>query len=81
MDESNRLEAKVDKIMEKVSDIDVTLVTQGIILKEHIRRTQLLEEKVAPLEKHAVMTHGVLKFVGLIAILIGIIEGIVQIIR
>jgi hypothetical protein len=80
MDDQKRLEDKVDKIVDKICSIDVTLVKQSIILEEHIKRTNLLEDKIEPIEKHVIMVNGVLKFLGIVAIFIGIIEGLIKII-
>lgn len=74
-----RTEDKIDRIVEDISDINITLTKQSVILEEHIRRTNLLELKLAPIEKHVVMINGVLKFFGGVAILIAMVEGIFHI--
>lgn len=76
----NKLEDKIDKIMDSISDINITLAKQSVILEEHVRRTNLLEAKMTPVEKHVIMVNGVLKFFGAIAVFVGIIEGILKII-
>lgn len=77
--DNRRLENKVDKIVESISEINITLAKQSVILDEHVKRSNLLEAKMAPLEKHVVMINGVLKFLGLIAVFVGIVEGIFKI--
>jgi len=77
--DNKRLEDKLDGIVKDINDINVTLAKQEVNLSDHIRRTNILEEKIAPLEKRYVMVNGVLKFIGLIAVFVGIIEGIVKI--
>lgn len=74
------MEDKLDKIMERINNIDVTLGKQSVILEEHVRRTNILEKKLEPVEKHVAMVHGALKFLGIIAIFIGIIEGTIKLI-
>lgn len=81
MDDSNRLENKIDNIVEKIGNIDVTLGKQSVILDIHVKRTNLLEAKIIPLEKHVTVVNGVLKFVGLIAVFIAIIEGLLKILK
>jgi NurA-like 5'-3' nuclease len=44
-----RIEDKIDRISDKISSIDVTLVSQHESLKEHMRRTELLEKAVEPI--------------------------------
>lgn len=75
-----KLESKIDIISEKITNIDVTLGKQSVILDEHIRRTNILEEKLAPVEKHVHMVNGALKLIGFIALFVGIIQGLLRLI-
>jgi hypothetical protein len=43
---------KLDHIVEKVASIDVTLKFQAKQLEEHIKRTQMLETRIIPIEDH-----------------------------
>lgn len=76
-DEFAKLETKLDKIDDRLGSIDSTLAAQHVSLTEHIRRTQLLEEQVAPLQKRSDMALGVYKFIGLLSIIAAIAEGAV----
>lgn len=76
-----RLESKLDSIVDKIGDIDVTLVKQSVILEEHIRRTELLEAKVEPIEKHSHMISGAIKLIGLVVAGVATIEGLLRILR
>jgi len=80
MDE-NRVYNKLDKIEERLGSIDVTLIEQHISLREHIKRTNLLEKKLEPVEKHVIMVQGGLKFVGIIATLTAIAEAIYMVFK
>lgn len=71
-----RLETKLDKIGDDIGNINVTLAKQHVTLEEHIRRTELLEQKILPLERHVSATHGVLKFLGVVGVLAAIVEGL-----
>ena len=75
----DRVDAKLDKISDHIANIDITLAKQEVSLKEHIRRTDILEAKVLPIEKNFIMAKGVLQFIGVIALFIGIIEGLLRI--
>lgn len=75
----DKLDIKIDKIQEKLSSIDVTLAAQHESLKIHIKRTDLLEKKLAPVETHVIAVHSLLKLVGFISIIVGIIEGVFKI--
>lgn len=74
-----RVEDKLDKVADDISHINVTIAKQEVSLKEHIRRTDILEDKIVPIEKHMIMFNGVLKFVGVVALFTGIIEGLLHI--
>lgn len=69
-----RIEDKIDKVEGHLSSIDVTLAAQHVSLKEHIRRTEILESDVAPIKTHVNRVEGVIKFIALVATVIGIIE-------
>ena len=67
---------KLDKINEQLSSINTTLAAQHVTLVEHVRRTELLENKVAPIERHVNYVEGAFKFIALIGIVIGIWESL-----
>lgn len=68
-----RIEAKVDDISDHLGAIDVTLKAQHISLREHIRRTELLEAIVSPLKRDVDMAKGALALIALTATIMGII--------
>lgn len=57
-----RLEDKLDKMIDSVASIDKTLAGQAIQLTEHVRRTNLLEGQVEVLKGLASKVRGVLMF-------------------
>lgn len=73
----DRIEAKVDKLDDRLDLVDITLVKQEANLKEHMRRTHLLEGKVEhieteiqkelePVKKHVNQVKIVAKIIGII---------------
>lgn len=78
MDDQDRLEKKVDKILERVGSIDVTIGKQQVSLDEHIRRTNLLEVELKPVKRHVFMVEGALKLIGVLAALAAIVEVLLQ---
>jgi len=62
----DKIEEKIDKIADKVGEINTTLAEQHTTLKEHIRRTEILEEEMRPIKKHVVIVNAMMKFLGLI---------------
>ncbi len=81
MDDLKRFEFKLDKIDQRINNIDVTLSSQAEVLKEHVRRTNLLEEQIRPIQKHVAMVDGITKFIGILGILAGIAEAVAYILR
>lgn len=72
-----RIENKIDKMSDRIGSIDVTLASQHESLKEHIRRTELLEKVVEPIQKHVIILNGAMKLLVLIATLFTGVEGLV----
>lgn len=75
MDDSRILD-KLDEMDKRIDSIDITLAKQHISLEEHIKRTNLLETKLEPVEDHVKAVNAVLKFAGGIAILLAAFESI-----
>lgn len=67
-----RIEDKLDKVAEHISAIEVTLGKQHVSLEEHIKRTNLLESKIDPIENHVSMVNGALKLILLLSAVAGI---------
>jgi flagellar motor component MotA len=79
------LEAKLDKIMENVVDLKVAQAAHTEVQKkhnesldEHMRRTDLLEQQIKPLETKAAMIEGAFKLIGGLAVGVGIIQGLMS---
>lgn len=80
-DWNKRIESKLDTIVDDIGAMKVTSAEQHIVLKEHVRRTELLEEAVKPLEKHVYMVNGVLKFLGVLGLLASIVEALMWVFK
>lgn len=70
-DDFNRVESKVDKIVEDISIIKITLVEQHLSLKEHMRRSeaneaaiQAVADQVQPIQQNLSNVKFLLKAVG-----------------
>lgn len=73
-----RIEEKLDATNEKLASINKTLAEQHVSLKEHVRRTNLLEIAVDILKNQMLMAMGALKFVGWLAVALGAIKIITE---
>ena len=51
-----------DELVSEITDIKVIMAKNTASLEEHIKRTNILEEKIRPIEKHVIMIQGVIKF-------------------
>lgn len=58
-----KLEDKIDKIIQQQGEMNVTLGKQSVILEEHVKRTNLLEKKLEPVEKHVAIMQGAFKVI------------------
>lgn len=65
-----------EEVRANLNSITTTLAEQHVTLKDHIRRTELLEEQMEPVKKHVNMVNGALKFIGLLGIAVSIAEAI-----
>lgn len=70
-DDLNRMETKVDKIVEDISIIKITLVEQHLSLKEHMRRSeaneaaiQTVADQVKPIQQNLSNVWFLVKCVG-----------------
>jgi hypothetical protein len=79
MDNTRKLEDKLDRIDSRIDNIDITLARQSEILDIHVKRTNLLEEALKPIENHVAMVNGALKLIGILAMIAAIIEAVVLI--
>lgn len=77
----DRLETKIDDQNEHLANIDVTLATQSTQLREHMRRTSLLEQEVRPIRKHVAMVSGALKFLGIVASILAITAALHELMK
>lgn len=76
----DRLEDKIDSMISHQSRMETLLGKQAVILEEHVRRTNLLEEKIKPLEKHVVVVNALVKAVIVIAS-IGGVHGLLRMLK
>lgn len=67
-----RLETKIDQVLEQQTEMTVTLAKQHEQIAYHIRRTDLLEQQFKPVIKHVALVEGVGKLVGFGAAIAGI---------
>lgn len=70
-----KLLKRIDK---RLDNLDVTMAKNTTSLEIHVKRTDLLEAKLEPVEKHVAMMHGAFKLIGLLATLAGIGAAIVE---
>jgi cob(I)alamin adenosyltransferase len=81
-----KTDEKLDKIVEDISEIKVTLAGQAADIKYHIKRTDLaeehlrkLEDELKPVQKHVEQLNGILKAVGGLAVLASIIKAGIEV--
>jgi len=81
------IDDSIKGIYRHAASTDVTLAKQSVLLDEHIRRTHLLEmamlqeaknssAAISPVKKHVEGMHFLLKAVGALAAIVGLVTGI-----
>lgn len=75
MDEIKR---DLNRLHDRLDSIDKTLVRQEENLKEHMRRTELLELEVHPIKEHVHQLRGAFKVLGLILTITGVVAALIK---
>jgi hypothetical protein len=70
----DKIEMKLDGISDDITEIKVIMARNTMSLEEHIKRTNILEEKLEPVEAHVLKVEGATQFV---LITVKILGGIV----
>lgn|GEM_PF-6025137 len=68
------MERKIDSILSRLNSIDATLLLQHEQLKNHIKRTELLEAKLIPLESFILRLMGGMATVGALGATVTLIK-------
>jgi flagellar motor component MotA len=84
----DKVEEKIDTVHDKLTSIDITLAKQAIDLEHHIYRTTLAEENIEvlrselkPIQTHVTQVHTVFKIIGILATVVGIVVGILEVVK
>ncbi len=72
----DKIEKKLEDISKKQGEMNVTLAKQSVILKEHVRRTNKLEDRVDDVESWRDKAIGIIKFIVIVAIVITAVAAI-----
>ena len=70
---------KIDSLDKNVDEINVTLAVQAEQLKIHIKRTEMLETELKPIQQHVNRVNALMLLLAGILALIGAVEGILKI--
>ena len=81
MSDFGRLFDKLEKIEARLDEMAFTLVEQEINLREHMRRSEMLEQKLEPVEKHVEQVKGVGTFLTYLGIVAGVAAAVWAIIE
>ncbi len=77
----DKIESKIDKLDEKLDRVEVTLAINTQSLVEHVRRTNALEDKLDPVEKHVNLTNAGLKILAGVFALLMAVKAAVEIFK
>ena len=68
------LSDKLDILDDRLDDVERVLILQEANLKEHMKRTALLEQQVSPLNKFMYSAYGIIAFILFCASSVAILE-------
>jgi hypothetical protein len=84
----DKLDVKVDRLDQRLDEMKELHMKNTSSLDEHILRTEINEENIAllreeikPIQNHVIMIHGVLKVIGTLSTILGIIVGAVKVLQ
>lgn len=73
MEHWDKLNQSLEKIDGRLDKVDITLVRQEENLREHMRRTTLLEQEFKPVKAHVEQVRGAGKFIAVLATIVGLL--------
>lgn len=86
MSNNDDIYKKLDKLDNRLDNVDKTLAAQHESLKHHIYRTKLAEKRLEhiennlePIKAHVNRMDGALKFLGVLSLVLGVIISILKI--
>lgn len=86
MEQNNSFNDRLEKIIDRLDDMNTTLVRHDENLKNHLYRTELLEKTIEkffheliPIQTHVSQLNGALKFIGIVSTMMGIVAAILKI--
>jgi len=75
------MEKRLDRIESKLDVIIVEQAKQQVILEEHTKRSTMLEDEFKPMRLHIAQIQGAMKLLGILALMAGILEAVLAVIR
>lgn len=83
-----RIESKVDKVDSRLDKHDIHLAVYNEQLKIHItgvqdarKENEKSNERITKVENKVSMAEGALKFIGLFAVVVGLVVGVIEVIQ
>lgn len=73
----DKIQNRLDTISDDCSELKIISAKQEENLKEHMRRTEILEQQVVPLTEKSFELKGILKAAGFVVSALGVIGGLV----
>jgi len=74
--DNKRIFDKLEKIEDHVGKQEVSLARLTVSVEEHVKRSNLLEESMKPVQRHVFMVEGALKFIGVLGVVASIIKAL-----
>jgi len=81
MDAENRLIHKLEDLTDKIGTLNLILTKHDVTMTTLVSRIEDLEFELVPIKKQHLMVEGTVKLIGIMALLITVITGILTFFR
>ena len=77
----DKLDERLESFEKAQAEANIIAAKQEVNLEQHIKRTEMLESRMEPVERHINILNGALKAIGAGAVVVSLITGILKLLE
>ena len=77
----DKLDERLESIEKAQAEANINAAKQEVNLELHMKRTEMLESRMEPVERHINILNGALKAIGAGAVVVSLITGILKLLE
>ena len=77
----DKLDERLESIEKAQAEANIIAAKQEVNLEQHMKRTEMLESRMEPVERHINILNGALKAIGAGAVVVSLITGILKLLE